>query len=253
MYRTLVLAGVAALFAAASPCQAQERFYVMVFGSQRTPPNPAYSHSFAVFVKETCLVGGQRHLEHITISWLPSTMVVRLNALCPESGTNFDIHTTFQWAYNSCQRVSMWGPYETCPEFWCQAVKQYNVLNSGKVRYKAVDTGYPTSRVSNCIHALGSVAGGYRVRVFSPGWGETASYAITLRYSKWFVNPDQKHLWLLPPLGLGKYPLIHRDLEAPRSGGFWSLFRTFTGHEENFDGPYVLDPCPAAPALVPTP
>lgn len=224
--------------------QAQDRYYAMIFSSQQMPPDPRFAHSFAIFVHETCVPGG-RHLDLVTISWLAATEVVRVNALRPEDGRNFDIHSTLAWAYCTDQRVSLWGPYEIEPNLYCRAVKQYQLLQSGKVRYKANDAGYPTNRVSNCIHAVASVGEGYRVRVASPGWGETASYAITLGFERYYLNTDVKHLWIVRALGLGKYPIIYRDLEAPRSGAILSLMRMGAHQVEKRLSPaQILDNCP---------
>ncbi len=250
----LMYCSVAALLflVSANPAQAQDRHYVVVFGAQRMPPEPRHSHSYGVFVHETCSPAGKR-IDSIGISWLPCTGVVRLNTLLPEAGRNWGIHETFRWCYDNDMRVSMWGPYEIEPELYFSAVKQYHVLQSGQVKYKAVDSGYPTSRVSNCIHALSSVATGYRLRVASPGWGETASYAVTLRFEPYFINPEHKHTWLLLALGLGQYPIIHRDLEEPRSGAVWSLLRSATHHDEKLPPTQILGEAPLVPGPVPVP
>ena len=84
---------------------------------------------------------------------------------------------------------------------------------------EAVDSGRPTDKVSNCIHALSSVVDGYRLRVASPGWGEVASYAILKRMDPYIVNCNQVHPWVGSALGLDQYPIIYRDWQAPRSGG----------------------------------
>jgi hypothetical protein len=112
----------------------------------------------------------------------------------------------------------MWGPYQIDPELYFRAVNQVNLLQSGQVRYKAVDSGYPTARVSNCIHAISSIAEGYRVRVLSPGWGETASYTILRQFRPWILDDCRTHPWVGTALGLDCYPIIYRDFEHPRSG-----------------------------------
>jgi hypothetical protein len=196
-----------------------------MFGSQQTPPEPEYSHSFAVFVRacwdDHC--PGPPALEAHTISWLPRTLVIRLWALCPEPGHNFDLHTTLRYVLDNKERVSLWGPYQIEPELYHRALKEIGLLQSGRVLYKAIDTGYRPSRVSNCIHAIGSVAGGYRVRVASPGWGETASFVLLRRLSRWIIDENHTHPWVGTALGLDQYPIIYRDFENPRSG----LFRGF--------------------------
>jgi hypothetical protein len=172
--------------------KAGDFFYVLVFGSQQEWPNPRYSHSFATFVKATGTGEFPDTIEEIhTISWLPATMVVR-PALLPERGENFGLHQTIRWCLDNCMRVSLWGPFEIDEDLYCRALKQIAVLESGRVRYKPVDSGYPTNRVSNCIHAVSSVAGGYRARIGSPEWGETASWYLARRLRPWYLNPAEK-------------------------------------------------------------
>src|SRR5204863_1128531 len=136
-------------------------------------------------------------IEAHTISWLPANLKIRFLALLPEPGHNFDLHETLRFVLNDCQRVSLWGPYQINCDLYQLACKQIQLLQSGEVRYKAVDSGYPSNRVSNCIHALSSIVDGYRVRVLSPGWGETASYTILQRYRPWIIDQCHTHDWLV--------------------------------------------------------
>lgn len=206
---------------AAGPARADEAYFLLVFGSQQTPNDPDYSHSFATFVRAVgegpCLANAC--LEAHTISWLPANLVVRTRALHPECGHNFRLDETLRNAFAHDERVSVWGPYRIDPELYRRALEQIRLLGSGQVRYKAVDTGYPTDEVSNCIHAVSSIAGGYRLRVLSLGWGETASFFITERLSPWVVDEGPRYDWVVYRLGLDAYPLIYRDRELhPRSG-----------------------------------
>jgi hypothetical protein len=195
-----------------------------MFGAQRTPPDPDHAHSFATFVRVRSsasvpgLPPGPPVIEAHTISWLPANLHIRVLALLPEPGHNFDLHTTLKYLLGDGQRVSMWGPYQIDPELYHRALQQIHLLHSGQVRYKAVDAGYPSDRVTNCIHAISSITQGYRVRVLSPGWGETASFAILRAFEPWIVDRNRTHPWIGSALGLDGYPIIYRDFEAPRSG-----------------------------------
>ena len=236
MPRRMSIVGVTAVIlslAVAGSARAEDFYYLMVFGSQQIPPRARYSHSFATFVKAT----GQGPcadaycLEAHTISWLPRTLEIRLRAVLPECGTNADLHSTLRWAYATDQRVSMWGPYQIDGELYNRALGQINLLESGRVQYKAIDTGFPTDIASNCIHAIGSVAEGYRMRVISPSFGETASYYLTRRLAPWIVDCDTRHDWVSARLGLDAYPILRRDLENPRSGLFLGAPRRLLGRE----------------------
>jgi hypothetical protein len=103
-----------------SVSRAGEDYYLLMFGAQTVPGNPDYSHTWATFVR-VCWPGNgpcpvNATLEAHTISWLPANMVVRVLALFPEPGRNFDLHTTLRWCYADCMRVSLWGPYRITPE-----------------------------------------------------------------------------------------------------------------------------------------
>jgi hypothetical protein len=223
--------------------KAGEAYYVMVFGSQQTPPKPNYSHSFATFVcatwpgDEPCAASVT--LEAHTISWLPANMIVRTNALFPECGHNFDLYETLCYVYRNKERVSMWGPYQIDKGLYERAMRQIALLESGEVRYKADDMGRKPNRVSICIHAVSSIAEGYRLRVAEPGWGQTASFAITKRFRPWIIEEDEVHAWVGSALGLDEYPIIYRDWTPPRSGGLLigPVFRLL-GSERNLTPTY---------------
>jgi len=104
------------------------------------------------------------------------------------------------------------------------------LLQSGKVRYKANDAGRRTSEVSNCIHAIGSLSQGYRLRVASPGWGQSASYFILQELEPWIIEIGCNHRWVGHALGLDQYPLIYRDYQNPRSAAIGGpIYRLFGG------------------------
>lgn len=220
--------GVLLALLAPARAAADELYFVMVFGSQRVPNEPKYAHTFATFVKATgtgtCFA--TYSLEAHTISWLPRNMNVRVNALLPECGHNFDLYTTLRQEYAQGDRVSMWGPHQTTPDLYYRALKQIRLLESGRVKYKAVDTGYRTDRVSNCIHAVASITEGYRLRITSPYWGQVAAHHVEREFKPWFLGPGQPHTWVSSRLGLDAYPIIYRDFgENPRSGGMQGYLR----------------------------
>jgi hypothetical protein len=191
----------------------------MVFSAQRVPNCPRYSHSFATFIKasgeETCLA--DYRLEALTISWLPESLDVQLFRLRPERGENFDLPTTLEWAYTKGTRVSLWGPYQIQQELYERALEHVARLESRPVRYKAIDSAYRTSRVSNCVHAIGDLAGNHRLRVVSPWFGEVASHYVTHCLEPWVIDPACTHDWVAVRLGLADYPLIRRSWQdAPR-------------------------------------
>ena len=139
-------------------------------------------------------------------------------ALLPEPGRNWGLGETIRDALDHEERVSLWGPYRIEPELYRLALERKAELDSGCVEFKSIDSGWPTDRASNCIHAVADVVGGSRVRIASPGWGETASYAVLMRMRPWIVSRTELYPWVSSRLGLDQYPLIYRDFEALRSG-----------------------------------
>lgn len=199
-----------------------ESYYVIVWGSQRPIINqPNHTHSWATFVRVTGdpAVPGACKIDSFTVSWLPATLIVRPLKLHPEPGVNLDLHRTFAWAINDHQRISMWGPYQIDKCLYDRAVFKHFRLENGEVRYKAADFGYDSYYVCNCIHALADIAEGPRLRIGQPGWGESASYFITLTYRPFMIGDTQTHDWLLAPLGLDGYCVVRRDLENNPTGG----------------------------------
>jgi hypothetical protein len=221
--------------------QAGEEYYLLMFGSQRVPANPNYSHTFTTFVRATwagdspCPVNPV--LEIHTISWLPANLKIRTGALSPECGHNFDLHETLDVANATRQRVSLWGPYRIQPELYERALARKAELESGRVLYKANDMGYRSNRVSNCIHAVSSIVEGPKLRIASPGWGESASYFVLLELEPMVLSRNS-----VPEIGsaldLDRYPIIYRDWRNPlSSAAFGPFFRAF-GSERGLKATY---------------
>ena len=177
------------LFAGAAP--ADEFYYVAVFGSQRTPNNPDYAHSFAAFVR-ACGDGPCPKSftveDCFTISWLPANAQGRTHALLPECGHNYTLAETLDITQAGGEALTMWGPYRIDESLYCLAQAKYAELESGRVCYKAIDSGYRTDRVSNCIHALTAITDGDRRYVASPGYGETASYFVLQNFQPYIIE-----------------------------------------------------------------
>jgi hypothetical protein len=220
-WRLLALGAAFLALAGAGPARGAEAYYLLVFGSQRVPNNPNYSHSFATFVHATWDGQGPAapRLEAVTISWLPQNLRLRVLALAPECGQNLDLHGTLHYVLAGGERVSLWGPYQIDRDLYQRALAQVRLLESGQVRYKLNDVGYPTDCVSNCIHAISSLREGHRLHVLIPAWGETASYYLQRELMPWVIDPCRTHPWVASALGLGGYPIIYRRPdEHPRSG-----------------------------------
>jgi hypothetical protein len=204
------------LLLSTASAHAGEVYFMVVFGAERPHKRATHTHSWATFIR----AHGEGDnlatyaLEWRTISWLPHSLNVRTVCVLPEPGVNLDLHATFDLVLREKLRISQWGPYQIDKTLYERALQQIEYLESGAVRYKAVDVGYSTRRVSNCIHALSDLAQRHgRLRIGSPAWGELASYEITRELRPWIINPCQVHDWLEVPLGLRNYPIVHRTLD----------------------------------------
>jgi hypothetical protein len=214
--RTAALPALLLAASLAGPARAEDYYFMLVFGSETPDYDPRYSHSFATFVhvRGTRTALDTRYVEHVTISWLPVDGDVVLLRALPECGRNWGLYETLKLVTGEGERVSMWGPYQVCPELYDRAVAQATYLNSGAVRYKAIDTGYPSRRVANCIHAVDDLScETARLRLGEAAWGEPASYYLTLTLLPWVVDRERTHDWVICRLGLHAYPIVRRGLE----------------------------------------
>lgn len=211
--RLRVLSALLLLLFAVPAAHAAEFYYVLIFGVQRVPNRPKYSHSFAMFVRAVGEGPCADHytLEAHTISWLPATGSLCLRAVLPECGRNFDLNSTLRLVYGHGDRVSLWGPYQIDRDLFCRAVQQRILLESGRVNYKAVDSGHRTDKVCNCVHALSGVVDGHRRHLATPAWGDAASCFISEEYEPWYIGGRCVHAWVASRLGLDRYPLARRD------------------------------------------
>ena len=216
--------------------RAGEQCYLLMFASQRVPANPNYAHSFATFVRVTWEGDGpcppNAAFEAHTISWLPCNLVIRTSALKAETGRDFRLEETLDFVLRTNQRVSLWGPYPIDSELYYRAVNRKAELDSGRILYKANDAGNRSDRVTNCIHAISSITEGSKVRIASPGWGESASYFI-LKEMKPFILAHEPESWVGSALGLDEYPIHYRDYRNPRSNAVVGPLFRLLGNERD--------------------
>lgn len=210
MIRTTLLLALALGFSSGS-ARADERYFLLMFGSQRLPRTPDNAHTFATFVKR-CEGPNGVQLEVRTISWLPASEKIRTYALRAEAGRNFELDETIRFVQNDRQRVSLWGPYEIRPALFEKAGKQIEQLQSGRIRYKANDSLYRSDNATNCIHAVGVLATGDRRHLASPGWGDTASDVVLESLMPWVVGRTTTHDCVVRELGLEKYAIAYRKV-----------------------------------------
>jgi hypothetical protein len=194
-----------------------ERYFILVFGSQQKIKHPKYTHSWATVVKVTETDKPEApKVEHQTISWLPTTLNIRVFSLCVEPGTNLTMDFTIEEMLRNCERVSMWGPYEVSAGFVHRFTVQREFMESGQVGYQCIDTVGEAGLCGNgcdCIHAITDMDPHFdRSRYPLAYFGDAASENIVaqIQTRPIIMNPEADHSWLLPLLGLDKYPIVRR-------------------------------------------
>jgi hypothetical protein len=209
-----------------------ERYFILVFGSQSTPKRARYTHSWATVVKVTgCDGPGAPAVEEHTISWLPVTLNVRPLSCHVEPGVNLPLHSTIEEMLRNAERVSVWGPYEVGPGLAYRFGVQKAFLDSGLVGYQAIDSIGEAARTGagcDCIHAVTDMDPLFDRNQYPLSYfGDSASRNIVrqLHTRPIIICPEADHGWLLPLLGLDKYPIKRRSYSG----------RTLPYTPENFE------------------
>jgi hypothetical protein len=212
----VTLAALAALSCptAASDPTPQPRYYFILLGGQSVPFIPETAHTWAVYAKATPAPGGAVALEWFTISWLPVGRTVRIFQVKPTAGKNHTIEETLARAAKNRVRMSVWGPYEIDADRYELAMRQARFLDSGAVGYRVLDSFTGNPYVCHCVHALTYADPVLRrrvqpvIRVGEPGTSRLAG--LYLRAGA-FPGYPETHDWLIPALGLDRYPLTRRE------------------------------------------
>lgn len=194
--------------------QGQSRYYMILFGGQSVPFLPRTAHTWATWAKATPTATGAVVVESVTISWLPAYGPVVPTRIRREPGKNYSLDETFAIAAEQTARVSMWGPYETDAERYELAVAQARLLESGSIAYRVLDSLGGDRSVQHCVHAVTYADPVMRRRlqpVIQVGEPGTSRLAARYRRTGAFVHPEAKHDWLIPVLGLDRYPVIRRE------------------------------------------
>jgi hypothetical protein len=202
---------------AQTPRAPNERWYLLLFGSQDRTRRPAYTHTWATLVRavETPGCAGPA-LEVHTISWLPTRLDIDTLNFHPEPGANVELQDTIRNSLRTNQDVAVWGPYEVWHGFAHRFLVQKAFLDSGVVGYQCVDSVGEAARLGNgcdCIHAITDMDPVYqrgRYPLAFYGQPATANLVRRLMHSPIFIDPPRTHDWLIPRLGLTAYPIERR-------------------------------------------
>jgi hypothetical protein len=189
------------------------RYFFILFGGQSLPFKPNTAHTWGTFVKTMPDATGVIQAESITISWLPATGRVKPWKCRAEPGKNYSLDETFVIAAEQRDRVSMWGPFEIDASRYELAVAQAALLETGAVRYRAIDSFTRNLWVQHCVHAV-TYADPLLKELVQPVLqvGEPGTSRLAERYLKSgaFVGGAITHDWVLTAIGADQYPVVRR-------------------------------------------
>jgi hypothetical protein len=206
----------------AIPAPANERYYLIVFGSQSTPKLPRFTHTWATSVKATWIEGqSEPTLELNTISWMPATLRIRTLSRHPEPGVNLGLHETIDAMSEKGERIAMWGPYALRTAGFRRFLIQKQFMESHTIGYQCVDNRGEAARCGNacdCIHAITDLDPEFdRTRYPLRWYGEAGSRHIVEECARRnaILDPATTHDWLLPRMGLDCSCIIRRCYDGP--------------------------------------
>jgi hypothetical protein len=138
---------------------------------------PTQAHSFAVV--ERISDTGLR--ERRCISWMPDGPIRLLAG--PVAGRNWSERETLEQAARIGARVTYHGPYPVDAAFYLRFIARLAELESGVIKYRALDGQGRDPGVSNCIGAISTATLGFRLPT-GLRYGERASRRIALEYER---------------------------------------------------------------------
>jgi hypothetical protein len=199
-----------------------ERYYLLVFGAQSTPKIPRFTHTWVTAVRVAPAAPGcPPAVEHHSISWMPATLFIRTYWPCVEPGVNLTLHESIDMALGYGERVSLWGPYEMPPGLYRKVLMQKAFVESGAIGYQCIDTygeAGAKGNGSDCIHAISDADSMFSRQEYPLAYfGDAASLNILRRLVLRGAVPDvcTTHDWLVPALGLDRYPIVRREYTPP--------------------------------------
>jgi hypothetical protein len=201
------------------PVPPNERFYLLVFGSQSQPIRPKYTHSWVTGVRVVDQGPGQPPvIEASSISWMPATLDIHPLRFRVEPGVNLDLCSTIRMARDNSERISLWGPYEIRPGLYRKLLIQKDFMESGQIGYQCIDTIGEARRGTgcDCIHAITDCDAQYSRQAYPLSrFGERASAYMVRQIMErgGVIDSCTTHDWLLKPLGIADCPIVRRTYE----------------------------------------
>jgi hypothetical protein len=205
------------------PAPPNERYYILVFGSQSQPLRPKYTHSWATAVRVVDQGPNQSPVvEPSTISWMPATLDIHPLRFRVEKGVDLNLCTTIREMQKNDERISMWGPYEIRRGLYRKLVMQKDFMDGGTTGYQCIDSVGEASRGCgcDCIHAITDCDARFDRQEYPLSrFGERASQHMVQQIMDRgaVINPCATHDWLLGALGIADCGIVKRTY-APSRG-----------------------------------
>lgn len=189
----------------AEPVPEDERYFLLLFGSESEPKRAVLTHTWATVVRQSA----DGAIIADTISWMPRTLVIRPFRFHVEPGVNLDLAATMKLCEELGEKVTLFGPREIPARVYRRLLVQKSFLESDAIGYQGFDLIGEAGRLgngSNCIHAITDADPKYgRAGYLLAGNGVHATRYIrdVLKRRDAFVPPPEaNHDHLLPALGL---------------------------------------------------
>ncbi|CAN5335605.1 hypothetical protein BH11PLA2_BH11PLA2_45370 [soil metagenome] len=190
-----------------------ERFYLLVFGSESKPKRAKSTHTWATMVRVVQQGSEPPVVEPHTISWMPASLKIRPWSLRVEPGKNLELSFTIEEMLKHEEQIALWGPYEVGYGFYQRFLVQKQFMESGQVGYQCIDSlceAARTGRGCDCIHAVTDMDPQYdRKRYPLSYFGLAGSQNVVRQINERPIirQTEQCHDWLIPYLSIDKYPI----------------------------------------------
>ncbi len=204
------------------PPPANERYYIIVFGSQSKPKLPRFTHTWVTCVRVISNVGQtEPTICADTISWMPATLRIHTLSRHAEPGVNLCLEESIRAMKAKGEQVAMWGPYELRHHVYRRFLIQKAFMDSGAVGYQCIDKSGEAGRTGDacdCIHAITDMDPVYDRRRYPLRInGQDASLEIVQQLARrgTLVDETNEQEWLRARLGLDCDGIVLRHYCGP--------------------------------------
>lgn len=186
------------------PVRGDDRYYLLLFGTQTEPVAIRFTHTFALFVKAT---GDRANLDGLsletqTISWMPSSLSIRVLSSIPEPGVNLSLKDSLDWGDSVRAHTTMYGPYEVKRELYDMAARQVSKLSDGSMQYLCNDRRFRGAGATNCIHAVADLDSTQPPLATGRQCGNAATIAVLDHFNRYLLPTQESNQWLCDRVGL---------------------------------------------------